>query len=493
MDFRPPSLTPEAVMRMTNLHNLRDLCVGLLNQRTKLITELTFLKESLNSSESLITNQKLEIEANSVRNESLQAMIRELLSDKTRCESLERENHELSLRISQLQTLESDSDLDPRETELEKLKAEIGILRQNSSELILRNSKLESELIQSLDAIENLTQNNERLKLTAEESLHSLTLMADEKNQITQNYRELATQMRQLELDLQTNAKSDFESLKSDFSKRVSELESQLIESEERFTAQINSQQLKETILISENAEMKTKLTELLNYYERRESEPQQNDLLNEKNKTIEKLKKLVQRGRKEDERKQQQINDLQAELESKITRIPAHAAPNLLGTVARLESENRELKQRIENSQANKEMELENEKLTKMLDKSHRLYAVLVAQNQGLLAEQARRVSGEIELRIESFKGMLILPDSAKPSKMAQVRKVLTDEKKIKDTYLKRVLLQFFLQDDATRDQLIPLILDLVGCSEQHISAAQRQWQRSVHASPKASGFFGL
>jgi hypothetical protein len=208
----------------------------------------------------------------------------------------------------------------------------------------------------------------------------------------------------------------------------------------------------------------------------------------------IEKLKKLVQRSRKEDERKQQQINDLQAELESKVMRLPSDATPDLLGTVARLEAHARELEQRLEGSRANKDMELENERLTKMLDKSHRLYASLVAQNQALTAEQARRSSGEIDLAFESGVVASISPDTrVRPGIMGQQSKGAPDEKKITDTYLKRVLLQFFLQDDATREELIPLILELVGCTEQHILAAQRQWQRSMHASPKSSGFFGL
>jgi hypothetical protein len=42
---------------------------------------------------------------------------------------------------------------------------------------------------------------------------------------------------------------------------------------------------------------------------------------------------------------------------------------------------------------------------------------------------------------------------------------------------YLKRVLLQFFLQDASKRAPLIPVILNLVGCNEKQISTVQRVW----------------
>jgi hypothetical protein len=45
---------------------------------------------------------------------------------------------------------------------------------------------------------------------------------------------------------------------------------------------------------------------------------------------------------------------------------------------------------------------------------------------------------------------------------------------------YLKRTLLQFFLQDDSKREAMIPLLLELVGSNEKQIATVKRQWQRS-------------
>jgi hypothetical protein len=58
---------------------------------------------------------------------------------------------------------------------------------------------------------------------------------------------------------------------------------------------------------------------------------------------------------------------------------------------------------------------------------------------------------------------------------------------------YLKTTLIQFFGQDAANRSQMLPLILELVGCNRQQIRAAQRQWERSNQLISKTAGFFGL
>lgn len=44
---------------------------------------------------------------------------------------------------------------------------------------------------------------------------------------------------------------------------------------------------------------------------------------------------------------------------------------------------------------------------------------------------------------------------------------------------YLKRSLLQFFMQDEAKRTGLVPVILEIAGCSESEIQVAQRLWQK--------------
>ena len=45
---------------------------------------------------------------------------------------------------------------------------------------------------------------------------------------------------------------------------------------------------------------------------------------------------------------------------------------------------------------------------------------------------------------------------------------------------YIRKVLLQFFLQDGSTREALIPVILNLVGCDENMIQKAKRSLAES-------------
>ena len=54
---------------------------------------------------------------------------------------------------------------------------------------------------------------------------------------------------------------------------------------------------------------------------------------------------------------------------------------------------------------------------------------------------------------------------------------------------YLKRTILQFFLQDDQMKGELIPLIMELLGCSNEQKIFAQRLWQRTH----QQIGLFGL
>jgi hypothetical protein len=54
--------------------------------------------------------------------------------------------------------------------------------------------------------------------------------------------------------------------------------------------------------------------------------------------------------------------------------------------------------------------------------------------------------------------------------------------EREVFVAYLKRALLQFFLQGDAKRDHMIPVILQLVGASPDEIRTAQRHWTVSQH-----------
>jgi chromosome segregation ATPase len=52
--------------------------------------------------------------------------------------------------------------------------------------------------------------------------------------------------------------------------------------------------------------------------------------------------------------------------------------------------------------------------------------------------------------------------------------------EATMESPYLKKVLLQFFLQDPSARDSLVAVILGLVGCTEEEVRVAHRKWNES-------------
>ena len=68
--------------------------------------------------------------------------------------------------------------------------------------------------------------------------------------------------------------------------------------------------------------------------------------------------------------------------------------------------------------------------------------------------------------------------------------KKKKEDKKLAQNAYLRRVLLQFFTEEEKNRPSLIPIILKLVGCNDEQVSAVMRQWERSSHLF---SGLFGF
>ncbi|OHT05981.1 hypothetical protein TRFO_26038 [Tritrichomonas foetus] len=58
---------------------------------------------------------------------------------------------------------------------------------------------------------------------------------------------------------------------------------------------------------------------------------------------------------------------------------------------------------------------------------------------------------------------------------------------------YMKKVLMQFFIQDDSKRTELIPVLLQMCGANEHEIQTSKCQWERSLQFISKAAGLFGF
>ena len=108
---------------------------------------------------------------------------------------------------------------------------------------------------------------------------------------------------------------------------------------------------------------------------------------------------------------------------------------------------------------------EIEHEKsLEALRDENERKLRELKAEREALVAEKEEELK-RVRQRLAKLK-----------KKHSQTNSMdLTHV-----SYLKKVLLQFFLQDGKTRESLIPMILSLVGCDEAQIQGCVKIWKES-------------
>jgi soluble P-type ATPase len=224
---------------------------------------------------------------------------------------------------------------------------------------------------------------------------------------------------------------------------------------------------------------LETELSELKSSAARRED-----DL--DKDAEIAKLKSLLERAGKQDQMKQKLIHELQA-------RVPTRVDAGDTETVDELRLRVGQLERQLHNSEPSTEIEKKNRQLTKMLEKSNRLYADLVEQNRQLKDEIEHR--GEVSARkfVRAAQPEFFVGEEEQPPQRSARKdsREGRDETHVMNAYLKRSMLQFFLQDEPKREAMIPMILELVGCNEHQIATAQRQWARSHQFFSR--GLFGF
>jgi hypothetical protein len=119
---------------------------------------------------------------------------------------------------------------------------------------------------------------------------------------------------------------------------------------------------------------------------------------------------------------------------------------------------------------------------LLEMIDTSNQLYVKLKEENEAL-----KRKMGRAPVCTLQFHHIVSILDGTTVKPRVNGRR--NDEQSARSAYLRRVLLQFFTEDEVSRRALIPVILKLVNCRNDQISAAVRQWKRS---SRWVLGFFG-
>jgi cell division protein FtsB len=133
--------------------------------------------------------------------------------------------------------------------------------------------------------------------------------------------------------------------------------------------------------------------------------------------------------------------------------------------------------------SRAADELVRKNQKLTEMIERSNRLYTQLKDEHESLKQRMRGSAPPCAFARQDVF-------DYFRARQPAQKKRPTGDVVMAQGAYLRRVLLQFFTEDAKNRASLIPVILQLVGCDGEQVSAALRQWERG---SGLLSGFFGF
>ena len=248
-------------------------------------------------------------------------------------------------------------------------------------------------------------------------------------------------------------------------------------------------------IIASKDDEIKTlreKLEALTNEVDAQQAEPISKDVekaMLEKDQSILKLRGMIQKFVKSDQAKQQQIEEQQREIQRLVASItqgsPVVSREGSLEEVARLEREVESLKAQLTKSQASQHLERRCEKLSAMLDTSNQLYAELNGKYEALVRSRPKTLSMSpcecTELKAKSS-------EHGKASHSGEV-----EELHAMLASLRKTILQYFLTDLTNQENLIPVILELVGCTKEQIQAAASKFKSNQQFVNRAGSFLGL
>lgn len=219
-------------------------------------------------------------------------------------------------------------------------------------------------------------------------------------------------------------------------------------------------------------------------------------ELLSEKDQSITKLRSLIQKYVKSDQIKQKQIDELQQQVqnltESQFYQTQSRKDLNQQGkdNISHLENEIARLRSQLAScSSVNiQELEMKNKKLTAMLEKSNKYYTQL--NEKYLSLKETLSQQKHNDLVIQQNLHFEILSTKSTGTKK---KKSAASMDPIIITSLRKTLLQFFLTDEDNQINLIPVILEIVGCNQEQINGALVNYQRHQHLINRAGSFFGL
>lgn len=252
-------------------------------------------------------------------------------------------------------------------------------------------------------------------------------------------------------------------------------------------------------IIASKDDEIKSlreKLEELANEVDAQQAEPISKDVekaMLEKDQSILKLRGMIQKFVKSDQAKQQQIEEQQREIQRLVGSMtqgsPVLSREGSLEEVARLEREVDSLKVQLTKSQASQHLERRCEKLSAMLDTSNQLYAELNGKYEALVETLRSRPKALSMSPCECTE--LKVKSGAEHGRASHSGEV--EELHAMLASLRKTILQYFLTDLTNQENLIPVILELVGCTKEQIQAAASKFKSNQQFVNRAGSFLGL
>ena len=210
-------------------------------------------------------------------------------------------------------------------------------------------------------------------------------------------------------------------------------------------------------------------------------------EVVDDKNATIIKLKSLLSRSVKSEQRKQQQIEAIEAERKQLLERFANLSSSPELFVQDTFKGDDSKPSEELEIE----ELTTQNRKLQEMLESSRRLYSELQEKYRNLKRQNRHQQKLQFET-CQVFDVAESLETQRKLKRMTNNAK--REAKLVKSAYLRRVLLQYFSQEeDSDRHMMIPMILELVGCTREQTSMVMRQLERNQQLITRTAGFFGL
>lgn len=210
-------------------------------------------------------------------------------------------------------------------------------------------------------------------------------------------------------------------------------------------------------------------------------------EVVDDKNATIIKLKSLLSRSVKSEQRKQQQIDAIEIERKQLLERFANLSSSPELFVQDSFKGDDSKPSEELEIE----ELTTQNRKLQEMLESSRRLYSELQEKYRNLKRQNRHQQKLQFET-CQVFDVAESLETQRKLKRMTNNAK--REAKLVKSAYLRRVLLQYFSQEeDSDRHMMIPMILELVGCTREQTSMVMRQLERNQQLITRTAGFFGL